>query len=125
MFTSDFLLQAIHLGREEFHRTAALGTYHVVMAPAIVLVLVARDAVMKRDFARQSAFGQELERAIHSGKADFGILFLYQSVQFVGGKMFSSFQKGSQNRITLFCMLQSDTFQMAMQDGLRLADHFP
>ena len=105
MFTSNFLLQAVHLRREEFHRTAAFRAYHVMMATAIVLVLVARDAVMKRDFARQSSFGQELERAIHSGKADLGILFLYQSVQFVGGKMFPSFQKGSKNRIALLRML--------------------
>ena len=110
MFTSNFLLQAVHLRREEFHRTAAFRAYHVMMASAIVLVLIARDTVMKCDFTGQTAFGQELKRAIHSGKADLGILFLYQSVQFVGGKMFSSFQKGSKNRIALLRMLQSDTF---------------
>lgn len=125
MFASNFLLQAIHLRREEFHRTAAFGAHHVMMTPAIVLVLIARDSVMKRDFTGQSAFGQQFERAIDSSKPDFGILFLYQTVQFVGGKMFPGFQKGSKNGIALFRMLQSDTFQMAMQAGLRLADHFP
>jgi len=110
MFTSYFLLQAIHLGRKEFHRTATFRADHVMMATAIVLVLIACDTVMKCYFTGQSAFGQELKRAIHSGKADLGILFLYQSVQFVGGKMFPSFQKGSKNRIALLRMLQSDTF---------------
>ena len=83
MFASDFLFQAIHLGREEFYRTATFGAYHVMMAAAIVLMLIARDSVMKRYFTGQAAFGQEFERAINSGKPDFGILFLYQTVQFV------------------------------------------
>ena len=123
MFASNFLLQAIHFRREEFDGTAAFGAYHVMMAPAIVLMLIASDSVMKRDFTGQPAFGQELERAINGGKSDFGILFLDQAVQFVSGKVFASFQKGSQNRIALFRMLQADTFQMAMQDRLRLANH--
>jgi len=110
MFPSNFLLQAVHLRREEFHRTATFRADHVMMATAIVLVLIARNTIMKCDFTGQSAFGQELKRTIHSGKADLGILFLYQSVQFVGGKMFPSFQKGSKNRIALFRMLQSNTF---------------
>src|SRR2546430_17535292 len=88
MFTSNFLLQAVHLRREEFHRTAAFRAYHVMMAPAIVLVLIARATVMKSELTCQSAFGQQFKCAIHSGKSELGIRFLYQSVRFTGGTMF-------------------------------------
>ncbi len=77
---ADFLLQLVDFLREEFHRTAAIGADHVVMAAAIVLMLVARDAIMKGDFARQSAFGQQFEGAIHGGVADADVLLLYQTM---------------------------------------------
>ncbi len=50
---ADFLLQLIHFMGKEFHRTAAFGANHVVMAAAVVLMLVAGDAVVEGDFAGQ------------------------------------------------------------------------
>lgn len=76
IFAPDLLLEVADLGREELDRTAARGTDHVVMTAAIVLVFVAGDAVMKRDFARQAAFGEEFECSVHSGVADPGVTFL-------------------------------------------------
>ncbi len=62
--------------------TAAFRAHHVMVAAAVVLVLVASDPVMKSDFAGQAALGQQLERAINCGKADLGVLFLHQAVEF-------------------------------------------
>jgi hypothetical protein len=123
MFPSNFLLQAIHFRREELNRTAAFGADHVVMAPAIVLMLIAGDAVMKSDFARKTALGQQFQGAIDRGEADPKVLLLYQPVQLVSRKMFTSFQKGAQNGIALCGMFQSNTFEMTMQDALSLTDH--
>ena len=57
----NFLFQFPNLGRKEFDGRAALGAYHVVMAPPVVLMFVARDAVMKGNFAGQAAIGQQLQ----------------------------------------------------------------
>ena len=58
VFAADFLLQVIDFLRKEFYRTAAPGADHVVVAAAIVLVLVAGDAVVKGNFAGEAAFRQ-------------------------------------------------------------------
>src|SRR5271154_3841303 len=60
VLAANFLLDLCRLRRKEFHRRAALGANHVVMAAAIVLMLVARDAVVKSNFAGQPATGQQL-----------------------------------------------------------------
>ena len=85
MLAADFLLEAVHLGREELDRTAALGANHVMVAAPVVLVLIAGDAVVERDFAGQPAFRQQLESAIDRGEADASVFFLYQAMQFVRG----------------------------------------
>jgi hypothetical protein len=109
---ADFLLQLVHFARKKFHRTAALGADHVVMAAPVVLVLVAGDAVVEGDFAGQSALGQQFERAVDRGVADAGVFFLHQAVQFVGGEMVAGFQKGAQNGVALRGLLQADALEM-------------
>jgi hypothetical protein len=47
VFVADLLFEATDFLGKEFHRAAALGADHVVMAAAIVLVLVAGDAVVR------------------------------------------------------------------------------
>ena len=61
-----------------------MRTNHVVMATAVVLVLEARDPVMKSYFAGQATLRQQLQRAVHRGETDFGVFLLHQPVQFVG-----------------------------------------
>ena len=75
------------------------------MAATVVLVLVARDAVVKGNFAGQSALGQQLERAVDRGVADAGVFFLNQAVQFVSGEMVAGFQKCAQDGIALLRLL--------------------
>lgn len=84
VFPPDFLLQAINLRGEKFDRSAALGANHVMVAAAVILMLVAGDAVMKSHFACEPALGQNLESAIDRGKAYPGISFLHQAVKLVG-----------------------------------------
>ena len=54
MLAPDLLLDLSHLLREKLYRSAAFGADHVVMAAAVVLVLVARDAIVKGHLARQA-----------------------------------------------------------------------
>ena len=89
MFAADLLLDLSDLRRKKLYRRAALRTHHVVMAAAVVLVFVARDAVMESDFTRQAAASEKFERAIDGGESDAGIFFLDEPVQFVGGEMFA------------------------------------
>ncbi len=70
VLASDLLLDFSYFLGEKFDRSAALGADHVVMAAAVVLVLITRNAVVKGDFASQSATGEELECAVDSGKAN-------------------------------------------------------
>jgi hypothetical protein len=51
MFTPDLLFEFSYLGRKELHRRPAFRAHHVMMAAPVVLVLVARNPVVKGDFA--------------------------------------------------------------------------
>ena len=120
---SDFLLQLVHFMGKEFHRTAAFGADHMVMAAPVVLVLVAGNAIVESDFAGQSALGEQFESAVDGGIADAGVLFLDEAVQFVGGKMVAGFEEGAQDGIALGGLLQADTLEVAVEDVLCFAHH--
>src|SRR5690349_15908419 len=79
IFAADFFFQLVDLGREELDRGVTLRADHVVMIAAIELVLIARHAVRKRDSAGQSAFRQQLERAVNRGEADLGVFLADQA----------------------------------------------
>jgi hypothetical protein len=123
ILAADFLLELADFLGKEFDRTAAVGADHVMMAAAIVLVLVAGDAVMEGDFAGQAALCQQFESAVDGGVADAGVFFLHQAVKFVGGEMVAGFEKGMQDYVALRGLLESDALQMAVQYFLGLADH--
>ena len=120
---ADFLFQLIDLVGKKFHRASALGAHHVVMAAPVVLMLVAGDAIVKGDFAGQSAFREQLQRAVDRGIADARIFFLHQPVQFVGRKMVAGFQKRAQNCIALCRLLQAHSLEMLMENSLSFAHH--
>src|SRR5450432_213915 len=63
VFAANLLFQTVDFRRKEFHRTAAFGTDHVMVTAPVVLVLVARDAIVESHFAGQSAFGEHFQRA--------------------------------------------------------------
>src|SRR5882762_787334 len=80
VFVSDLPLDRSDFLREKFDRSAALGTHHVVMTAAVVLVLVTRDAVVKGDFAGQAATSQKLQRPVDGSETNSRIGFLDQSM---------------------------------------------
>jgi hypothetical protein len=123
VFAANLLFQLADFLGKEFHGAATIGADHVVMAAAIVLVLVAGDAIMKGDFAGQSALREQLQRTVYRRISDAGIFFLHQAMKFVGGEMIASFQEGMQNGVALRGLFQTDVFQMAVKDFLSLADH--
>ena len=94
-----------------------------MMAAAVVLVLVAGNAVVEGDFAGQAAFGEELQSAIDGGVADAGVFFLDKSVQFVGGEMVAGFEERVQDGVALGGLLEADALQVLVQDFLGFADH--
>lgn len=105
MLAADRLFDLPDLRGEELNGRAALGADHVVMAAAVVLVFVARDAIVEGDFAGQAASGEEFEGAVDGGEADAGIFLLDEAVQLVGGKMLASFEEGTQDRVALSGLL--------------------
>ena len=120
---SDLLLELADFLRKEFHRAAAFGADHVVMAAAVVLMLVAGNAVVEGDLTGESALGEKLQRAINGGVADAGVFFLHEAVEFVGGEMVASFEERAQDGVALRGLLQPHAFQMTMQDILGFPHH--
>ncbi len=125
VLASNLLLDFSNFLGEKFDRSTALGTHHVVMTAAVVLVFITRDAVVKGDFAGQTAIRQQFQRPIDGGEADARIGFLDQPMQFVGRKMFASFQEGPQNCVALFGLLQADALEMLQENSLGFADVLP
>jgi hypothetical protein len=121
VLAAHLLFKLSHFRREKFYGRATRGANHVVMASPIVLVLIARNAIVKCDFAGQSAVGEEFQGPVHSGETDVGVFLLHQLVQFVGREMFPGFEKGPQNRAPLFCLLQTDAPQVSQENLLGLA----
>jgi hypothetical protein len=76
ILAADLLLQLADFRGKEFDGAAAIGAHHVVMAAAVVLMLVAGDAVVKGDFAGEATFGEQFEGSIDGGVADAGIFLL-------------------------------------------------
>jgi len=123
ILAANLLLDMVDFLRKKFHRTAALGANHMVMTAAVVLMFESGNAVVEGDFAGQSAFGEQFERAINGGVSDAGVLFLHQAVEFVGGEMVAGFEKGPQDGVALLGLLQADIFEVTMEDLLGLAHH--
>jgi hypothetical protein len=85
VLTADCLLELADFLRKELDRAAAIGANHVVMAAAVVLVLVARDAVVESNFAGQAALRKQLQGTVDGGVADASVFFLHQAMEFVSG----------------------------------------
>jgi hypothetical protein len=121
----DFLFKLSDFLGKEFDRSLALGTHHVVMTAPVVLVFIARDAIVESYFASQTATGQKLQRPIDGSETDARIGFLNQSMEFVNRKMFASFKKCPENCAALFGLLQADAFKMLMKNTFSFADVLP
>lgn len=94
------------------------------MAAAVVLMLVARNAVVKGNFARESALGEQLERAIDGGHADSRIALAYELMKLLDGEVLVSFKKGEEDGVALLGPFQADAFEMLLKAILRLAQPF-
>jgi len=123
VFTPDLALNTLDLTGEEFDRTATLGAYHVMVIATIVLVLIASNAVIERNFAGQSALSEKLKRAIDSGEPDPFILLADKAEKFVGREMVASIEKAAQDHVALARVLQTNTAKVVMKDAFRLAHH--
>ena len=107
MLRGHRVLNRFQLGRKELDDLATLGTDHVIVMLMFVVVFVVGDAVAKANFARESCFGEQLERAIDSRLADAGIFLLDQPVEIFAGKMSFGAQKNVENQVALSGALES------------------
>jgi len=123
VLAADFAFDALDVVGEELDGAAAFGADHVVMVAAVVLVLVARYAVVEGHLAGQPALGQQLERAVDSSETDSLIFLTHQSKQFIGGQVIASIQERAQNDVALAGVLEAHPPQMVMKNGLRFLHH--
>ena len=121
VFAADFRFKTIHFRREEFDRASAGSTDHVMVAAAIVLMLVASDAIVKCNFACQSTLSQQLQGTIDCREANTRISLAYELVELLGGEMFVGLEEGEQDRVALLRPLEADALQVLMKALLRLA----
>src|SRR5262249_45812016 len=92
-----------------------------MVASTVMLVLEARNAVVKGDFAGQATLGEQLQSPVDGRKTDLGIAFSNKLIQLVGGEVLPCLEKGEQDRVALLGVLESNFLQMAMKDLLRVA----
>src|SRR5271154_1160265 len=93
-----------------------------MMTPPVVLMFVPRNAIVERDFARQATARQQLQRPVNGSDPDPRVALLNQPMQFVDRKVFASFQKGPQNGVALFGLLQTNPTEMPKKNPLRFAN---
>jgi len=105
VFTANLALDAFHLAGEEFNRAAALGANHVMVVAAVVLVLVAGDAVIESNFACQAAVGEKLERAVDGSEADTLVFFAHETKKLVRREVFAGVEESSQDGVALLRVL--------------------
>jgi hypothetical protein len=123
VFMPDLALDTLDLTGEEFDRTPALRAYHVMVIATIVLVLIASNAIIERDFTGQSALGKKLQRAIDSSKADALVFLADKAKKLVCREMVASIQKGTQDDVALARVLQANSAKVTMKDAFRLTHH--
>lgn len=124
VFLADLAFQVFQFGGKEFHRASALGTDHVVVSAAVVLMFVTRDAVMEGDFTGKAAFGEKLEGAIDGSETDLRVLLADHAVKLVGGKVVASVKEGAEDGVALASVLEAYLLQVLMKDGCSFAQHF-
>jgi hypothetical protein len=95
------------------------------MTAAVVLVFVARNAVVKKDLAREATSGQELERAINGRGSDARIFLFHQTVELLDREMLAGFEEGTQDGVPLFGLFQADLAEVPQEDALGFAHTFP
>jgi hypothetical protein len=105
----QFLLQLFYLLVNHFDKGTALGAYHVVVVFVPEEVLVAGSAVVKMQFAAQTALAEKPQGSIHRGKADGGMFFFDCGPQFEHREVFFDIQECFQYPIALFAVFEAFT----------------
>ena len=75
------VLKSFKFSRKELDDLAALGADHVIVVLMFVVVLVVRASIAKTNFARETRFGEQFQRAIDGRLTNSWVLSLHQSVE--------------------------------------------
>ena len=81
MLSRHCVLQRFEFRRKEFDYLAALRTDHVIVMLMFVVMFVVRPPVAEADFARESRFRKQLERAIHGRLSDGRVFFFNELIE--------------------------------------------
>ncbi len=81
MLRGHCVLDCFQLRRIEFDDLSALLADHVIVVLMFVIIFVMGAPVAEADLAGQAGVGQQPQRAIDSGLAHAGILFVHQAIQ--------------------------------------------
>jgi len=96
----------------------------MVVAATVVLVLIAGNAIVKRNFTGKPTFCQQLEGAINGRKSYAWIALADELVKLLSREMLMSFEEGEQDGIALLRLLQTNPFQVLMKTVLGFAQRF-
>jgi hypothetical protein len=121
MLAADLLLEITNLRREKFHRSAASRADHVMVTAPVVLMLEARNTVVKSNLTREATIRKQLQRAVHGGETNVRIFLLHQLIELVGRKMSAGFDERPQNRAALLGVFQTNTTQMPEENLFGIA----
>jgi len=124
MLAADFLFDLSDFLGEKLDRRTAFGADHVVMIAAVVLMLVAGDAVVEGDLAGQSASGEKFQSSVDGGETDARIGLLDQAMQFVDGEVFAGFEERSENGVALSSLFEADATKMLQKNSFCFAHIF-
>jgi hypothetical protein len=123
MFGSHRILNGLELGGEKLDHLATLRTDHVIVMLVFVVVLVVGDAVAKPNFARETRFGEEFQRAVNGGLSDAWIFLFDETVEIFAGQMSFSAQENIENQVTLGRALETLLLNM-FEENFLLFSHF-
>src|SRR5262249_15359887 len=96
----------------KFDHIAAFSADQVIVVLMVIFVLISLTTVAQSLLSSQSAFVQQLERAIDRGKPDAWIFSLDKVIQILGAQVSFSLQKHLENQLPLRSLLESRAAQV-------------
>ena len=118
MLSGHGVLECFQFSRKELDDPAALGADHVIVMLMFVVVFVVRAAIAKANFARQTCFRQELQRAIDGGLTDAGIFLFDEPVKIFAGEVLLRAQEDVENQVALGGALEAFPLDVFEKDFL-------
>ena len=112
------VLDRLQLSRKELDDPATLRADHMIVMLVLVVMFVVGNAVTETNFARESGFGQQLQRSVDRGLPDAGVFPFDEPVEILTGKMLFRPQEDIKNQVALSGALEPFLLDMFKKDFL-------